>query len=72
MSERPKDCAHESRLWTIRTKLLALAELIKYQGGEPPINAEEINYGTGALIESIAEELRIVQIGSGATEQEQD
>jgi len=45
------------KLWDIATRILAIGELIKFRGGEAPLDEEEVNYGIGELLTGLAREL---------------
>ena len=45
------------RIWEIACKLRGIGELIKFRGGEPGLNEEDVNYGIGEIITNIADEL---------------
>ena len=47
----------ESQMWESKCKLYALAELVKTYSGEPALNQDEVHYGIGAILESIAKEI---------------
>ncbi len=53
------------RLWEIACMLRGIGELIKFRGGEPGLNEEDVNFGIGQIITDIAEELNELEKGLG-------
>ena len=46
-----------NKLWVISAKLYGICELIKFRGGEPPLNEEDVNFGIGEILTDLAGEL---------------